>query len=153
MSSYTRMAYIDAAGVLPPRSMYFRTGVTSPPSILVIDDDPDIRRMAALSLERIGGFHVRLASGAEEALGAVGSEAPDVILLDVSMPGTDGPTTLEALRKIPSAEHIPVVFFTATSSAEEARRLVGLGALGVIPKPFEVADLPRRLREILARAP
>jgi two-component system OmpR family response regulator len=123
------------------------------PSILVVDDDPDIRRMAALSLERIGGFRVRLAAGGEEALGAVGEEAPDVVLLDVTMPGTDGPATLEALRKLPGGADIPVVFFTATSNAEEARRLVALGALGVIPKPFEVSELPRRVREILARTP
>jgi two-component system OmpR family response regulator len=122
------------------------------PRILVVDDDPDIRRMAALSLERIGGFSVTLAAGGEEALGAVALEAPDVILLDVTMPGTDGPATLLALRKLPSGGAIPVVFFTATSSADETLRLVALGAIGVIPKPFEVADLPRRVREILARA-
>jgi CheY-like chemotaxis protein len=118
--------------------------------ILVVDDDPDIRRMAALSLERIGGFRVHLATCADDALAAVAAEAPDAILLDVSMPGTDGPATLVALRKLPGAADVPVVFFTATSSAEESARLVSLGALGVIPKPFEVADLPRRVREILA---
>ncbi len=69
------------------------------------------------------------------------------------MPGTDGPTTLQALRKLPTAAAIPVVFFTATSSAAETERLVALGAAGVIPKPFEVADLPRRVRDILGRAP
>ena len=119
--------------------------------ILVIDDDPDIRRMAALSLERIGKFQVRLASGCEEALGALGEGLPDVVLLDVSMPGVDGPATLEALRRVPAAAAIPVIFFTATANAAEVERLVALGAAGVIPKPFEIADLPRRVREILAR--
>lgn len=119
--------------------------------ILVVDDDPDIRRMAALSLERIGRFQVRLASGCEEALGAVGEEVPDVVLLDVSMPGMDGPATLEALRRVPAAAAIPVIFFTATANASEVERLVSLGAAGVIPKPFEVADLPRRVRDILAQ--
>jgi two-component system OmpR family response regulator len=125
--------------------------VTAAPKILVVDDDPDIRRMAALSLERIGGFRVRLASGGDEALEMVGREIPDVILLDVTMPGTDGPATLAALRRLPSTERVPVVFFTATSSAAEADRLISLGAAGVVPKPFEVADLPRRIRDILAR--
>jgi CheY-like chemotaxis protein len=119
--------------------------------ILVIDDDPDIRRMAALSLERIGRFEVRLASGCQEALGALDQGIPDVVLLDVSMPGTDGPATLEALRKVPAAAAIPVIFFTATANATEVERLVALGAAGVIPKPFEIADLPRRVRDILAR--
>jgi two-component system, OmpR family, response regulator len=122
-------------------------------SILVVDDDPDIRRMAALSLERIGGFRVILAGGGQEALEAVGREVPDVVLLDVTMPGTDGPATLAVLRKVPAAACLPVIFFTATSSAEEVQRLVSLGAAGVIPKPFEVADLPRRVLEILARGP
>jgi two-component system OmpR family response regulator len=126
-------------------------GVALAPRILVVDDDPDIRRMAALSLERIGGFRVLLAAGGDEALEIVGREAPDVVLLDVTMPGTDGPATLEALRRLPSAARVVVVFFTATSSATEADRLIALGAAGVVPKPFEVADLPRRIREILAR--
>ena len=119
--------------------------------ILVVDDDPDIRRMAALSLERIGHFEVRLASSCDEALGAIGQAVPDVVLLDVSMPGVDGPATLEALRKVPAAAAIPVIFFTATANATEVERLISLGALGVIPKPFEIADLPRRVRDILAR--
>jgi CheY-like chemotaxis protein len=74
-----------------------------------------------------------------------------VVLLDVSMPGMDGPATLEALRRVPSAAAIPVIFFTATANEAEVARLVSLGAAGVIPKPFEVADLPRRVRDILAR--
>jgi CheY-like chemotaxis protein len=117
--------------------------------ILVVDDDPDIRRIAALALERLGGFQVELASGAEEALELIARELPDVVLLDVSMPGRDGPATLLALRALPGAERIPVVFFTATSSEEEAARLCALGAVGVVAKPFELADLPRRIRDMV----
>jgi CheY-like chemotaxis protein len=117
--------------------------------ILVVDDDPDIRRIAALALERLGGFQVELASGAEEALELIARELPDVVLLDVSMPGRDGPATLLALRALPGAERIAVVFFTATSSEEEAARLCALGAVGVIAKPFELADLPRRIRDMV----
>jgi CheY-like chemotaxis protein len=120
--------------------------------ILVVDDDPDIRRIAALALERLGGFRVELASGAEEALELIAKELPDVVLLDVSMPGRDGPATLLALRALPGAERIPVVFFTATSSEEEAARLCALGAVGVVAKPFELADLPRRIRDIVDAA-
>jgi CheY-like chemotaxis protein len=119
--------------------------------ILVVDDDPDIRRIAALSLERLGGFRVALAASAEEALEeAWGAEPPDVVLLDVSMPGTDGPATLRALRASSATERLPVVFFTATSSEEEVARLRRLGAVGVVAKPFDLADLPRRVSEILA---
>lgn len=123
-----------------------------PWKILVVDDDPDIRRIAALSLERIGGFRVELAAGGDEALGLMARELPDVVLLDVTMPGRDGPATLLALREIPGAEHLPVLFFTATSSDDEEARLCALGALGVVAKPFDVADLPRRVRDMVERA-
>jgi CheY-like chemotaxis protein len=116
--------------------------------ILVVDDDPDIRRIAALSLERLGGFRVVLAASAEEALAQVAHEPPDLVLLDVTMPGTDGPATLAALRRIPATERVPVVFFTATASDAEVQRLRSLGAIGIVPKPFDVADLPRRLRTL-----
>jgi two-component system OmpR family response regulator len=124
----------------------------TPWKILVVDDDPDIRRIAALALERLGGFRVELAGGADEALELIAKELPDVVLLDVTMPGRDGPATLLAIREVPGAERIPVVFFTATSSAEEAERLCALGALGVVPKPFDLADLPRRIRDMVDRS-
>jgi two-component system, OmpR family, response regulator len=118
--------------------------------ILLVDDDPDIRQIAALSLRRIGQFQVELAASGHEALAIVAREPPDLLLLDVSMPGMDGPTTLKALREIPAASQLAVVFFTATSSAAEVARLCALGAVAVIPKPFDVAALPRRVRDILA---
>ncbi len=119
--------------------------------ILLVDDDPDIRQIAALSLRRIGQFEVRLAASGQEALEAAASEPPDLVLLDVSMPGMDGPATLDALRAIPAASRVPVVFFTATSSEAEVARLCALGAVAVIPKPFDVAALPRCVRDILTR--
>jgi CheY-like chemotaxis protein len=122
-----------------------------PWKILVVDDDPDIRRVAALALERIGGFGVLLAASASEALALTAVEAPDLILLDVTMPDVDGPTLLGQLRARPPTERTPVVFFTATSSDAEVERLCGLGAVAVLAKPFEIADLPRCVRDILAK--
>jgi CheY-like chemotaxis protein len=122
---------------------------TAPRTILVVDDDPDIRRISALSLERIGGYRVTLAAGADEALALATREPPDLVLLDVSMPGTDGPATLAALRTVPAAAGVPVVFFTATCSDDEAARLRALGALGVIAKPFELAALPRQISALM----
>jgi two-component system OmpR family response regulator len=117
--------------------------------LLVVDDDPDIRRIAALALERIGGFQVTLAQDAREALESAALNPPDLVLLDVSMPGMDGPAALAALRAHDATAHVPVVFFTAASSDAEIERLMGLGAVGVVPKPFDVAELPRRIRAIL----
>jgi CheY-like chemotaxis protein len=119
------------------------------PTILLVDDDADIRRVAALSLERIGGFRVALASSGEEAIERAVAEPPDLLLLDVSMPGTDGPATLAALRRDSRTERVPVVFFTAIANAEEVTRLRALGAVGVVGKPFDVMGLSARIRSIL----
>jgi CheY-like chemotaxis protein len=120
--------------------------------ILVVDDDPDIRRIAALALERLGGFRVLVAATSEEALAlaAAPGDAPDLILLDVTMPGTDGPATLGVLRARPETARVPVVFFTATSNDADVARLCALGAAGVIAKPFDISDLPRRVKAFLA---
>ncbi len=118
-------------------------------TILVVDDDPDIRRVAALSLERIGGFRVTLAESGEEGLASALAEPPDLVLLDVSMPGTDGPATLASLRSHAATERVPVVFFTAGANEEEVARLRALGALAVLGKPFDVMALPERIRGIL----
>jgi CheY-like chemotaxis protein len=119
------------------------------PKILVVDDDDDIRRIAALSLERLGGFRVLLAADGASALELARAEAPDLVLLDVTMPDMDGPATLAALRAAPATAAIPIIFFTATSNEAEVARLVALGAAGVLAKPFEVQELPRQVRRIL----
>jgi two-component system OmpR family response regulator len=118
--------------------------------ILLVDDDPDIRRIAVFSLRRLGNFRVQPAASGPEALAIVSREVPDLVLLDVSMPGMDGPATLAALRELPAPAPVPVVFFTATSSDAEVARLCALGAVAVIPKPFDIAALPRRVGDILA---
>lgn len=121
-------------------------------SILLVDDDPDIRRIAALSLERIGGFRVTLAASAREAVEQANRCAPDLVVLDVSMPEADGPATLSALRSLPATERVPVVFLTAGTSEEQIAHLRALGAVGVIAKPFDLRELPARLRDMLALA-
>lgn len=117
--------------------------------LLVVDDDPDIRRIAALALERIGGFQVTVAEDGRGALEAAARDTPELVLLDVSMPGMDGPALLAALRELEAMANVPVVFFTAASNDAEIGRLLKLGAVGVVPKPFEVAELPRRIHTIL----
>jgi CheY-like chemotaxis protein len=69
--------------------------------ILFVEDDPDIQTVAKMALEAIGGFHVLACGSGSEALSRLGEFAPDLVLLDVMMPGMDGPTTLAALRQIP----------------------------------------------------
>ena len=120
--------------------------------VLMVDDEADIRRVARLSLTRLGGMEVVEAASGKEALAEAVREAPDAILLDVMMPGMDGPAVLAALRADPQTAHIPVVFLTAKAMTSEVERLQGLGAVAVLTKPFDPVTLARELRAALDAA-
>lgn len=118
--------------------------------ILYVEDEPDIQAVARLALELVGGFTVKVCSSGEEALREVEGFAPQMILLDVMMPVMDGPGTLKALREQPAVAAVPVAFMTAKVQPQEVAHYTGLGALGVIAKPFDpmtLADEVRRLWE------
>jgi two-component system OmpR family response regulator len=122
--------------------------------VLLVDDEDDIRTIARLSLERLGGWSVVTASSGDEALAIVAREAPfTVVLLDVMMPGSDGPATLERLRSGPLDARTPVVFLTAKVQPADRQRLHALGAAGVIAKPFDPTLLSQQLRAILEPGP
>lgn len=105
--------------------------------ILYVEDEPDIQAVAKLALEIVGGYQVMICGGGQEALDKVGGFAPDLILLDVMMPGMDGPTTLQNLRANPATAMIPVIFLTAKVQPPEVKHYQALGALNVIAKPFD----------------
>ena len=109
--------------------------------ILYVEDEPDIQAVAKLALEMVGGYQVMICSGGQEALDRVGGFMPDLILLDVMMPGMDGPTTLQNLRADPTAAVIPVIFLTAKVQPSEVEQYLALGALSVIAKPFDPMTL------------
>jgi CheY-like chemotaxis protein len=117
--------------------------------VLIVDDEPDIRRIATLSLARLGAMDVIEAANGEDALRRAQDEKPDAILLDVMMPGRDGPSTLAALRADPGTAAIPVVFLTAKAMPSEIERLRKLGAVGVLTKPFDPMKLAADLRAAL----
>ena len=119
--------------------------------VLIIDDEPDVRSVARLSLGRVGGMDVIELPGGIEAVATAKAGKPDVVLLDLMMPEMDGVATLEALRSDPETAAIPVVFVTAKAMPDEIRRLKALGALDVIVKPFDPMALAATLREILSR--
>jgi two-component system, OmpR family, response regulator len=116
--------------------------------ILLVDDEPDIRQIARLSLESIGGFTVDECPSGLEAPAAVARFKPDLILMDVMMPGQDGPTTLKVLRGTPGQPQVPVVFMTAKVQTQEVAALRALGALDVIAKPFDPMTLAQTVRRI-----
>ena len=122
-----------------------------PGHALLVDDEDDIRRVARMSLERVGGWTVTDASSADEALAAAAAERFDVVLLDVMMPDVDGPSTLGLLRP-EIGDAVPVVFLTAKVQPADVTRLRELGAVGVIAKPFDPMGLPGELARLLEAA-
>lgn len=115
-------------------------------SILYVDDEPDLREIAAMSLELDPDLSVRTAGSGQEALTMVENWTPNLVLLDLMMPGMDGPETHEALRGI-LGQQMKVVYITARAERSEHDRLMALGALGVIAKPFDPLALARQVRE------
>jgi two-component system, OmpR family, response regulator len=105
--------------------------------ILYVDDEPDIREVVDISLGLNPDFEVRECASGTEAITAAAEWSPALILLDVIMPGMDGPTTLAQLRKNPQTSAIPVLFMTARTQAREIEQMLSLGAQGVIAKPFD----------------
>jgi CheY-like chemotaxis protein len=105
--------------------------------ILYVDDDPDLRAIAEISLRDLSGFTVALCGGGEEALRTAPKFAPQIILLDVMMPGMDGVETFKRLRMIPQLMDTPIVFISAKVQSHEVHAYQALGAAGVIPKPFD----------------
>lgn len=120
-----------------------------PKRVLIIDDEDDIREVAALSLESVGGYEVLSAKSGNSALLIAADQQPDAILLDVMMPDMDGPTTLRKLQTLASTANIPVVFLTAKVQPSERARFASLGAVAVLSKPFDPLTLSAELAEAL----
>lgn len=117
--------------------------------ILVVDDDHDVRTLIAMSLSRVGGHDVRAAASGSECMAELEQWVPDVVVLDVMMPGMDGPATLAAIRATPSVAEVPVVFLTASVVEADMERLHSLPVSGVLGKPFDPMQLPTLLSELL----
>ncbi len=105
--------------------------------ILYVEDEPDIREVAKIALEAVGGFTLKVCSSGEEALKNAVEFSPQLLLLDVMMPGMDGPTTLAELRKLPEITNVPAIFMTAKVQPQEVEHFKSLGAIDVIAKPFD----------------
>ncbi len=116
--------------------------------ILCVEDEEDIRKIQMISLEILGGFRVLACASGAEAIQEAPAFAPQLILLDVMMPGMDGPTTLKSLRTLSGLEETPVIFVTAKVQPDEVAYYQELGALEVISKPFDPMTLAEQLREI-----
>ena len=109
--------------------------------VLMIDDEEDLRKIGRLALSAVGGHRVTLAASGAEGLATARAEAPDVVILDMMMPGMDGLQVLAELRKDPALAKIPVVFMTAKVQSHEVQEYLQAGAAGVIEKPFDPMKL------------
>lgn len=118
-------------------------------NVLMVDDDAAIRRVAEISLSRIGKLNVMLASSGAQALEILETFLPDAILLDVMMPGMDGPGVFKAIRANPAFENIPVIYMTAKAQKHEVQNYFESGISGVIIKPFDPVTLPLEVNSIV----
>jgi CheY-like chemotaxis protein len=117
--------------------------------ILIIDDEDDIREVAALSLEAVAGWNVSTASSGSQGIEEATRLQPDAILMDVMMPGMDGPTTFRAMQQVDAIAHIPVVLLTAKVQGVDQRRFADLGVAGVLFKPFDPLLLSQQIASAL----
>jgi two-component system OmpR family response regulator len=116
--------------------------------ILYVDDDPDLRAIAEISLRDLSGFIVALCGSGEDALRVAPRFAPQIVLLDVMMPGMDGVETFKRLRMLPGLEDTPIVFVSAKVQSHQVHAYQALGAAGVIPKPFDPLMLGEHAQRI-----
>jgi len=120
--------------------------------VLLIDDDADVRRIGSMSLRKMGGFEVMLASSGAEGLVTAEQSQPHLILLDVNMPGLDGIVTITELKKSSLAKAIPVIMLTSAKETMTLEKAKEIGALGVIYKPLDPLKLPSQAREIVEQS-
>lgn len=119
--------------------------------ILFIEDEADIRVIAQIALEDIGGFTVKLCGTGYEALAVAENFKPDLFLLDVMMPGLDGPATLRELRNLPRMKDVPAIFMTAKVQANEMAQYKKIDVLGVIVKPFDPMTLAETIQKFWSK--
>ncbi len=117
--------------------------------VLLVDDEDDIREVAAMSLETVAGWTTIAARSGGEGLRIAAEQQPDAILLDVMMPDMDGPSTFRSLQESQATKSIPVIFLTAKAQTREQRGFQELGAQGVISKPFDPLTLAEKVSELL----
>lgn len=127
------------------------TGLVELERVLYIEDEPDIRMVAEIALRQVGGLNVLACASGEEGLSLLQDFLPQLIILDVMMPGMDGPQILSRLRQLPEFNEIPVVFITAKVQPDEVEQFKKLGAADVISKPFNPMTLAADVRAIWGR--
>ena len=120
-------------------------------TLLYVDDDSDIREIVEMALGLIDNLSVHTCASGGEALRVICTLSPDLVLLDVMMPGMDGPTVFARMRANTKQANCPVIFVTAKALPREIAHFRELGAVGVIAKPFDPMELGRQVLQIWER--
>jgi CheY-like chemotaxis protein len=118
--------------------------------VLIVDDEERIREVVRMCLVKLARWEVMAAGSGEEALQTAIAEQPDVILLDVSMPGMNGIETLQQLQSSPQTASIPVIFLTAKVQPVEQLQYKQLGVAGLIVKPFDPIQISKEISQLLS---
>jgi len=118
-------------------------------TILICDDEPNLRELMRISLEPGPDYRIVEASDGAEAIEVVDSESPDLVLLDMMMPGVDGIAVLEHLRSQPEHVETPVVVVSAFASPADRNRAIEAGATRFVKKPFDPEALRSLVEELL----
>lgn len=116
--------------------------------ITYVEDEVDIREVTEMALTEVGGFEVDCCASGPEALERIPQFKPQLVVLDVMMPGMDGPEVLRRLGEIPELRDLPIIFMTAKTRKDEIAHFLSIGAIAVIPKPFDPFKLPSDVRTI-----
>lgn len=117
-------------------------------TILVVDDEPAVLRLVELNLE-LDGYVVITASNGVEAIDLASQHRPDLIVLDVMMPGLDGLEVAERLKSDPATQAIPIIFLSARSAASDVSLGLAAGAASYMTKPFDAAVLSAKIAALL----
>jgi len=120
--------------------------------ITYVEDEPDIRTVAEMALRSLGGFELDVCTRGDDALARLPEYLPDLVLLDVMMPGIDGLTVFRRMRHDDRIRDIPVIFMTAKAQKQEVQEYLDAGASGVITKPFDPMTLCDTVTAIWAQA-
>lgn len=123
-------------------------------SILYVDDEADIRMIVEMALRLRPGIEVRTAVSGDAAVEMLhnASWRPDLLMVDVMMPGLTGPELLDELRANPGTADLPIIFVTARARPQDIQAYIAQGALGVVTKPFDPMSLADQVIELLGRA-
>ena len=117
---------------------------------LIVEDDPDARKVLSLIL-KLDGYQIHSAPGGQEALNILADLVPDVILLDVMMPGMDGYQVCQWVRSNPAVRHVPVIMLSGKADPESVARGMEVGADEYLSKPITPSNLTKQVKAVLAR--